>query len=75
MSNFIVYKRSGNRVTPHTATLTRDGVRVGAAVPWADLYGGHTGWVGEQIERVKRAIKQARARRTLRRNPDGATNA
>lgn len=80
MSNFIVYKRNGNVVTPHQATLTRtakgwrDGkpegvtisVTVGAPVPWAELYAGHTTWVADRIEATRQAIKSERARRAAR---------
>lgn len=74
---FIVYRRTGNRLTPHRARLVArrwvDGqpegwrVQVGQEVAWADLYAGHTAWVGEQVARHRDAVKRAKAQRAARR--------
>lgn len=67
---FIVYRRKGDRVVPFEARLvkTSSAVRIEllAEVPWPVLYGGHTTWIGEQIEKVRQAIKSERERRAAR---------
>lgn len=78
---FIVYHRNGDRVIPIEAQLRttypawKDGrpqgiptvkVVTGKVVAWPELYAGHTGWIAEQIDRTKLAIKQERARRAAR---------
>lgn len=79
--SFVVYRRVGNVVTPHQATLVTshpkwvDGkpqglptakVVVGQAISWTDLYGGHTGWIADQMDRTRDAIAAERARRAAR---------
>jgi hypothetical protein len=68
---FIVYRRTGDQVTPYVGQLRgraggRQFVQIGAPVSWADLYGGHCSWVGEQLAKRAAAIKAERARRTAR---------
>jgi hypothetical protein len=75
--SFIVYRRQGETVTAHRARLYQAGqmedgwpiidVAVGPAVPWPELYAGHTAWVGEQIARQRDAIKAERQRRAEKR--------
>lgn len=68
--NFIVYRRVGDQVTAHRATLVARGGRYhvvqGAAVPWAELYAGHTGWVADRINATRQAIQGERAKRDAR---------
>lgn len=78
--DFVVYRRSGDRVIPFAAQLVKsskgwkDGkpyginvrIETGREIPWPELYAGHTTWVGERIAATKQAIKSERARRSAR---------
>jgi hypothetical protein len=81
---FVIYKRQGNSVVPYAAKLTKtyraweNGKPVGlptvrvsviAEIPWDKLYGGHTQWISDQVDRVRDAIKAERARRAARKAP------
>lgn len=85
-AGIVIYKRVGDRVIPYAAKLVRSyqrweggkpvglpriGIQLGAEIPWPQLYGGHTAWVAQQVDKVRQAIKSERARRAARKQ---ATN-